>query len=485
MLIAIKQINSIELASFVATAASGAAFSGTIGTYAAASGTFGPNVVYTTGNQSLTGIKTFLLSPVVPYSGSASTVTSAQWSIDKLNTLSGYFNGNFVQILGTQVISGSKTFMVSVGVANPTTTGDAVNLGYLTGVSGVLALATAGAGAPNAVFRTGDQTISGIKTFTGAVFGSPTNTGHAINLGYLTGVSGVIIGQIVGGGGAPNAVFTTGDQTVGGLKTFTGTVFVNSPTNTGHAVNLGYLTGVSGVLAAAGGGGAPNAVFTTGDQTIGGLKTFTGTVFVNSPTNTGHAVNLGYLTGVSGVLSAVVGGGTTNYYYITGTGVVTASSFASGNITNTFYITSGNTNVINSGNNTTNTFNITNGSANINITGVTGNYVNMSFFYDATTLQTGLNSLEGFVGRDFFFTGYAIGAYNSGTQGMFSGSIYQRTRVNTKVKIVDITLTSGMFFTGVGGFVQVVSGMNRVGLDILLIGTGLTGLSVGVFGVGY
>ena len=109
----------------------------------------------------------------------------------------------------------------------------------------------------------------------------------------------------------------------------------------------------------------------------------------------------------------------------------------------------------------------------------------MAFWYDQYNLATGLNNVEAVVGRSFFFTGYSVGVINTGTQGFFSGSLYQRTPINTKTSFIDLSLNSGLYFKSQGGFVQEISGLNRVGLDILLLGTGITGLSIGVFGVGY
>jgi hypothetical protein len=106
----------------------------------------------------------------------------------------------------------------------------------------------------------------------------------------------------------------------------------------------------------------------------------------------------------------------------------------------------------------------------------------MSFYFDQYSLYTGLNIIESFVSRDFNFTGYALGTINSGTQGFFSGSFYQRDQSNTKTNFLDISLNSGLLFKSSGGFSQPISGLNRVGLDIYRIGTGITGLSVGFFG---
>jgi hypothetical protein len=133
-----------------------------------------------------------------------------------------------------------------------------------------------------------------------------------------------------------------------------------------------------------------------------------------------------------------------------------------------------------------NTFNAAPVSNNaINVGSVTGNFVNISFYFDQYNLNTGSNQIEAFVGRNFTFTGYAVGAITSGTQGFFSGSFYQRTTVGVKVPFRDFSFNSGQFFTGVGGLSQTISGLNRVGLDILALGTGMTGVSVGIFGVGY
>ena len=155
---------------------------------------------------------------------------------------------------------------------------------------------------------------------------------------------------------------------------------------------------------------------------------------------------------------------------------------SSGTINNTFQSSGA---VINNVNGSTNNFLGNNSTVINNASGITGNFVNLSFYYDPTVLSTGLNNAEAFIGRSFFFTGYALGCINTGTQGFFSGSLYQRTPTNVKTNFINFSLRSGQFFTGVGGFSQEITGMNRLGLDIYLIGTGITGFSVGIFGVGY
>lgn len=683
-LIAVKQINQSELDAAIALASSGAAFSGNFQAYINGSGWVGPNVVYTTGGiQTISGAKTFIDAPYVPYGGNTGTAATKGYVINLTDVISGGVTGMLVSLVSDQSIQGNKTFVLPLNVAWPVNTGNAINLLYLSGVSGVLAangggggsglgtgfsgyvennfvhrgdvseiisgiktftgsplvpnptdpsgvvnlgylsgvsgiLAAGGGGSPNSVTTTGNEVIGGFKQFTGSPFvPNPTQPSGAVNLRYLSGVSGVIVaaggvgtgysgyvennfvhrgdfnevisgvktftgsplvpvpsvdsgaanylfvtgvsgvlynsivstqganyfitgtgtiqitttgtnvinninvysGNIVynisgdpgvivyttgnqiisglkiftgnplvaaptqpsgavnllylsgvsgvlaaAGGGSPNSVTTTGNEIIGGFKQFTGSPFVPNPTQPSGAVSLLYLSGVSGVLAAAGGGGSPNSVTTTGNEIIGGFKQFTGSPFVPAPTQPSGAVNLLYLSGVSGVLAASAGGGGT-VYNITGTGSITINNTASGNINNTFNV-SGNV----SNNTTLNT---------------TGNFVNMSFFFDEYNLATGVNLQEGFVSRDFFFTGYALGVYTSGTRGTISGNLYQRTTANSKVNLSSFVLNSGAFFYGSGGFNTVISGMNRVGIDIYTLGTGFTGLSVGVFGFGY
>ena len=121
--------------------------------------------------------------------------------------------------------------------------------------------------APNIVYNTGNQTISGVKTFTSGVIMSGnlqvSGTGifNSLDLNNidnlsLSGVdiaitSGVV--SLTNPLSAPNIVYNTGNQTISGVKTF-----------------------ASGII-------APNLVYNTGNQTISGVKTFaTGIDIINS-----------------------------------------------------------------------------------------------------------------------------------------------------------------------------------------------------------
>lgn len=449
-LISTRQINGTELASAIALASSGAAFSGNMLGYYSNSGYFGSNVCYTYSDQSITGNKRFYLSPIVPYSGDTGRAPSTLFVLDVRNALSGFDENTYVHRAGTETISGDKTFNQALTVNSPTATGHAVNLGYLTGYSGVV---NSNAAAISGVLAAADAAIIVRLVATGGALSAFTVTGSSlIRSADISGLGGTLviwsgaklfISGAAGGGSSNTSV--TGSSAIA-APNFTGVGSVVVSYNGTYVIVSGLAsassdTALSGYLET---NFVHRGLIT---ESISGLKTFTGAVGVGDPTTTGHAVNLGGLTGASGILSA---------RDLTISGVLQAG--------------------INAASSTTN---------NYTFSGITGNFVNMSLFYDQYNLATGLNSVESFVARSFFFTGYAVGAINSGTQGLFSGSLYQRTPTNVKTNFLNFGLPAGNFFTGLGGFNQQITGMNRVGLDIYLIGTGLTGVSVGIFGVGY
>ena len=94
----------------------------------------------------------------------------------------------------------------------------------------------------------------------------------------LTGnVLGDVTGNVSGNAGTvTNGVYTTGDQTIGGTKTFSNTI-------------TGSITGNAGTVT--------NGVYTTGDQTIGGTKTFSNTITGSITGNAGTVTNGVYTSG--------------------------------------------------------------------------------------------------------------------------------------------------------------------------------------------
>lgn len=506
-LISVRQINAAQLQLAVQQYASGDAFDANILAYLNSSGALGPVAMTLTGNQTATGVKTFLNSPIVPYSGSTGAAPSRLYVDTQDLAISGVLAGQSAtsaSLVSTSGVLSAQTVLVSGILA----TGISILSGYVNGASGALSAVrvTGSATIPIAHFtglggtliiHSGDYVlVSGAASAGGGSNTSVTGSA-AISAPNFTGVGNVTLtydGTYVKVSGASaSSILVTGSAAIN-TPNFTGIGNVVVSYNGTYVL----VSGIAGADATLSGYIENSFVHRYGNESITGVKSFVSSPLVPNATITGQAVNFGQLSGVSGVLSSLAGG-TTNNYYITGTGVVTVLN--SGTITNTYSITSGNTTVFNTGT-STNTFN---NSGNINVTssgtvtnnfngavnnvtnlsGITGNFVNISFWYDQYNLATGLNSIETFVGRSFTFTGYGLGTINSGTQGFFSGSFYQRTPTNTKTNFVDFSLNSGLYYYAAGGFNQEISGQNRVGLDIYRIGTGITGLSVGLFGVGY
>lgn len=239
MQISVNQINQNELTLFIQQTASGSALSGSMQAYFAASGWVGNTVLYTTGGiQSVTGVKTFLDAPIVPTNGSSLTAANKSYvstQIDtNINLLSGYTVTNFVSSLANQTISGRKIFTGALGVGSPVSSGDAVNLGYVTGVSGALQSSLSAITIANVLYTSGTQTVSGTKIYTASpLVPIPTDASGAVPKSYVDALS------ITG------VVYTTGAQTISGVKTFLNSPVIPVGTATNHPVTLAQLQGTA------------------------------------------------------------------------------------------------------------------------------------------------------------------------------------------------------------------------------------------------
>lgn len=416
MKISAFQIDQASLALVIQQNTSGAAFSGNFVSYVQGSGFMGPTVVWTTGGaQDVSGVKRFVDSPIVPYSGGTGRAPSAGWVNDQLAYYSGWANGTFPS--NTTLASASGQLSVNLA---------------LTG-SGLYALLVNQSGQASTDYATksaltnSGASLSRVYVSGGSLMPSADFSGVGGTIVYSSG-GRILISGGAGGGGGSSTVKVTGSSAIASPNfTGAGTVIVSYDGTFIYASGSAYNdAGLSGYI-------DNNFVNRTTAQSITGIKTFVSSPVVPTATLGTQAINLAQLSGASGVLAAI-GGGTTNNY----------------------------------------TF-----------SGITGNFVNMSFWFDQYNLATGLNTIEAVVGRSFFFTGYSVGTIETGTQGFFSGSFYQRTPTNAKTRFIDFSLNSGVFFRASGGYNQTVTGLNRIGLDIYTIGTGITGLSVGLFGVGY
>jgi hypothetical protein len=167
------------------------------------------NLVYNTGDQTISGVKTFASRPTVNGTGVLLSGEAANVTLP----------ATIVYTTGNQTISGIKNF-----ISRPTVNGTGV---LLSGEASSVIL-------PNTiVYTTGDQIISGKKTFAqDTFFGDSTQdnlfvvSGNRINFGVRPTVNGTgfllsgdpIVVTVVATG--DNIVYTTGNQIIFGIKTF-------------------------------------------------------------------------------------------------------------------------------------------------------------------------------------------------------------------------------------------------------------------------
>ena len=259
-------------------------------------GIIAPNLVYNTGNQTISGAKTFerinikaadgqlvgYISGVSNFGSYQKLIINGDGGSDEQNVIiqsagnsielgEGYFHisnnngslvfdgGDHIYIYNTRNLYADNITASFKNISAQTGTFQklyANNLVYNTGnqtISGIKTFAT-GIIAPNLIYNTGNQTISGIKTFETGIF-------------------------------APNLIYNTGNQSIAGNKTFAnnlnvsgdltvaGTLRYNEIIDTTVTGNLSGYTGIFQEVY------ANNLVYNTGNQTIYGSKTFSNNGF--------------------------------------------------------------------------------------------------------------------------------------------------------------------------------------------------------------
>jgi len=150
---------------------------------------------------------------------------------------------NMVTTIGTQTLTGDKTFAGAIAVPAPSAASHAVPRIYVDDRD------------IQNVKLTGDQSIAGVKTFATPPILSvaPTDVNHAVRKGYVDTLD------------AQN-VKLTGDQTIAGTKTFSSIPALpnTNPVASNEATRKGYVDNLDA-----------GTVKLSGAQTISGIKTFT------------------------------------------------------------------------------------------------------------------------------------------------------------------------------------------------------------------
>jgi hypothetical protein len=118
---------------------------------------------------------------------------------------------------------------------------------------------------------------------------------------------------------------------------------------------------------------------------------------------------------------------------------------------------------------------------------------NYSFFFDYP--YTGYGIAESFISQDFEITGIKIGCYESGigpahlssgasgdlVNSPLTGNIYQRTVLNEKIIGNTFGIDSGQYYISLP-VSYLITGDNRIGIDILSGLSGLKGLTINILG---
>ena len=254
-----------------------------------------PNsIVYNTGNQTISGVKTFAENTTF------GDTAQGDFLVISGNQFTVYGSGNFTSGLfvnGSAVLTGVDLSSYAT-VANLASTGSTLDTNLAsTGSTLSMNLALTGStlntkinnlsgyinsSASNIVFTTGNQTISGNKTFKNNVIIEQTGIFNAIDLSDTDNIllSGIDI-QIVSG-----SMTLTNPPTISGNPFITGNLSLYATTinlaTTGSTLDT-KINNLSGYINST----SSNIVFTTGNQSVAGNKTFTG-----GTTFSGQQVNL-------------------------------------------------------------------------------------------------------------------------------------------------------------------------------------------------
>jgi hypothetical protein len=130
---------------------------------------------------------------------------------------------------------------------------------------------------------TGNQSIAGVKTFTSSpIIPTPTTNMQATTKQYVDQADALKADD--------NAVVKlTGDQTVNGVKTFATSPLIPTPTSSLQASTKGYVDGLDG-----------QNVKLTGNQTISDVKTFNASPLIPVPTLNAQGANKQYVDATVG-----------------------------------------------------------------------------------------------------------------------------------------------------------------------------------------
>ena len=481
------------------------------------------NVLYdgAVANQRITGRHIYDISPY----GVTPTHPSGFVTLDYV-TGTGLSVGNTVKLTTDQTISGIKTFVNSPIIPIALNANEPIRKSQF---DATINLLVAASGTGNFVGVASVNSKSGIVLIEGQggvsivecsgiiyVSGNAQNTNlYSVSLPLTSGITGVVFNYATGFSLEPNVVGTLKYAGQGNLQ-FVDDVILNSTTggfsvafstgipSTGYYYNFSAIpvSGSSGFLGVKGDRGFPGYNFRQRGQFQIGVQylpydvVFTTPNFVsnwttgtaisdsfNAPSGTGTSlwqILSSGQQGPSGYFNYRAIHNTGTIYYQKDTVVYNDSSYVyTGSIPTSGFtpdaLTGGWGLVAAKG-----------ALGYLSVTTITGNFTNLSFFL--SPVSTGLDLAESFVARSFYFTGFSLGCITTGAGpsngGLLTGRIYVRDTGNNKIILQDFTFNSGKYHYRSGDFSQPITGEYRLGIDLRNTLSGIDKFSVGIYGFG-
>ena len=283
---------------------------GVTGNLEVSNNVYAKNLVYTTSNQTISGIKTFTSRPTVNGTG---VLLIGEASPIALPT-------TIVYTTGDQIISGNKTFINNIAVSG---TGDFnsvkvsnIDKLFLSGID-ILITGNSSINVYNPVYISGNPVLTGVDLSSYALISNLFSTGSVLD-NKINSLSGYVNSR---------------DSLFSGQTAFTGSILDNKI----NALS-GYVSGISL------GGLLPSTiVYTTGNQLISGNKTFLNNLNISGTGNFNNvrvsSIDKLFLSGIDMV---VTGNSSINVYnaiYISGNPVLTGVIPTTQTITNVVYTT--------------------------------------------------------------------------------------------------------------------------------------------------
>lgn len=218
-----------------------------------------------TGDQTVGGVKTFTASPLGPTPPAADSSAKLATTAFVSRALEEYDDLKFIW--------GKRVASVPTGAALDTLLADMPVGAYVwsNDTDGLTTYLTPDDGDARYVGLAGDQTVAGVKTYSA----SPLVPTVAAGDKSLKAASTAFVDAAITAAHANDTDFVrlSGDQSVTGIKTFTQSPQVPTAPDGDNTTNVASTQFVTGAIAVAH-ASAPTLVRTAGDQTIDGVKTF-------------------------------------------------------------------------------------------------------------------------------------------------------------------------------------------------------------------